>query len=568
MAKHKSSKKSRTKTKVTDKAQTSSITFRRTGNFWIDNGIVGLYYTLQKLDSETERERLKLKSFRTEFSEDGTHFTVSTKNQNDLVYLINAARDSAVEKFVTESTKNKRNIVFAERTRKYSNPLKKNFFPAYKDFYAGKVPTGTKAIELNSKNVKRGTQAVLTKKDIEKLEQFKEKHAELKTEKNVWLNDSPKYDVGNPFEISFLERGKKFCAFSNENWRTTEAVKGYNFPFVAGSGGINFFSQFTGSFEISSLYAFASIFSPLNVFYSLSLKSEQSCYFIPYDENIGQLSVWLNSLQTIRILGDNKSCNFRKPMIKTKDKEFGMPTTYLNESLIIFLYSMFLYAYKEMKRDYRKEVLTKNVVSMVSDGNIFREVRIFSKIEPLFELFEAIGKYEKEEKGWNNGFVGMFNSFSDPQNRDIPWKERLAKAIMDFTSVCGIVEEFLGDVAMRDERSHFFISHFVELYTKENQLMNPSTISLCKSLGNMIGRRCRETKDKGILYSLRNSKNRTDFLKVLSDAQFRLEIGYSEQFFVDLPDSPEWEEMKSLVTIFAMNSFLYNPQSKGEAKNG
>jgi len=115
MAQHKSSKKSRTKTKVTDKAQSNSVTFRRTGNFWIDNGIVGLYYTLQKLDSETERERLKLKSFRTEFSEDGTQFTVSTKNENDLVCLMNAARDSAVEKFVTESTKNKRNIVFNEK---------------------------------------------------------------------------------------------------------------------------------------------------------------------------------------------------------------------------------------------------------------------------------------------------------------------------------------------------------------------------------------------------------------------------------------------------------------------
>jgi len=53
----------------------------------------------------------------------------------------------------------------------------------------------------------------------------------------------------------------------------------------------------------------------------------------------------------------------------------------------------------------------------------------------------------------------------DPQNRDTPWKERLAKAIMDFTSVCGIVEEFLGDVAMRDERLTFLF-HILLNYTQ------------------------------------------------------------------------------------------------------
>lgn len=545
----------------------NTVTFKRTGNFWIDNGIIGLYSTLDKLNTESERERCSLQPFSYRFSEDGTEFLINAANEEELVRLMNAARECAVENFVTESTQNKRNIVFHEKTRTFSHPLKKDFLPAYKDFYAGKIPTGTKAAGTEETKTKRSTVAILTSDDLAKIEAIKEEFPELKAEKNIWVSEPPKYEVGSPFEVSFVERGKKICAFSNEYWKYTEDVKGYNFPFLTGSGGINFFSQFTGSFEISCLYAFASIFSPLNIFYSLW--SGNTCYFIPYDENLVRLRIWSSSLRPIHGLGENKSCNFKKPMITTKEgKEFGLPTTYLNESLLVFLYSMYHYAYREMKRDFRKEVITKNIVSMISDGNIFREVKIFSKLEPLFELFEAMFQYEhSDERNWTNAFVDMFNKFSDPQNRDTPWKERLSKAILNFTSVCGIIEEFLGDVAMRDERTNFFISHFVELYTKENQLMNPTTISLCKSLGNNIGRKCRETKDKGILYSLRNAKNRTNFLKVLSDAQFRLEIGYSEQFFVDLPDSPEWEEMKSLVTIFAMNSFLYNPLSKGETKN-
>jgi hypothetical protein len=36
-------------------------------------------------------------------------------------------------------------------------------------------------------------------------------------------------------------------------------------------------------------------------------------------------------------------------------------------------------------------------------------------------------------------------------------------------------------------------------------------------------------------------------------------VSFGEEFFKELPDNSHWEEYKSLVSIFAMNSFLFNP---------
>jgi hypothetical protein len=283
---------------------------------------------------------------------------------------------------------------------------------------------------------------------------------------------------------------------------------------------------------------------------------------------LDRLRIWLESLGSIRVLNEYKTSNFKRPMLTTKEgKPFGLPTTYLNESLLIFLYSIYTYAYADMQRDFRKEVLTKSIIAFVGDGNIFQQMHVFTKLQPLFEFLEKVRAHEME-KQWRNAFEGMFNAFSDPQNRDTPWKDWLAGHVLDFTGIARLVETFFGDVAMRDGRAHFFLAPFTELYIKETQSMNPNTVELCKKLGNTIGRRCHELQDKGILYSLRNARNRTEFLKVLSDAQFKLELGLPEQFFLDLPDSPEWEEMKSLVTIFGMNSFLYHGKDQGGKQNG
>ena len=60
-------------------------------------------------------------------------------------------------------------------------------------------------------------------------------------------------------------------------------------------------------------------------------------------------------------------------------------------------------------------------------------------------------------------------------------------------------------------------------------------VDICKTVGNRIGAYCREKDDKGILFSIRNAKSRTEFLNVLAETQFRTEVSYGETFFKELP---------------------------------
>lgn len=529
------------------------IPFQRTGNFWLDNGLIGMFHILRDLSGEVERERYGLSAFKYEFDDTGNAISVEAENDEILVKLMNVAREKAIGQLTT-STKNF-NIIYVEKNDEFKIANKNDWLPAYKSIYKGLIGKGKKA--------------ALDDELLQRLVVFKEAHPEVKNNKDVWLNAQPQYEVGKPFDLTIIEKGKNHCAFSNKNWKKIEDVKGYNFPFLtAKKGALNFFSHFEKLVKISSLYSFVSIFAPLNMFYSIRFDG-LLCYFIAYDIDLEELAIWLGSLRSIRNLNETKTSNFKRPMITRKEGEpFGLPTTYLNESLLIFLYSIYTYAYAEMQRDFSKEVATKSIISFVSDGNIFQQTQVFTKLEPLFEFLQKVRDFEMEKWGKAGAFEGMFNNFSDPQNRDTPWKDWLAKHILDFTGISRLVEEFLGDVAMRDGRAHFFLAFFTEIYTKEMQTMNANTVDLCKKLGNQIGRRCYELQDKGILYSLRNARNRTVFLKVLSDAQFKLEIGIPEQFFHDLPDTPEWEEMKSLVTIFGMNSFLYHGQKQGGQQNG
>jgi hypothetical protein len=97
--------------------------------------------------------------------------------------------------------------------------------------------------------------------------------------------------------------------------------------------------------------------------------------------------------------------------------------------------------------------------------------------------------------------------------------------------------------------------------------MKVEMVEICKKTGNSIGAYCREKDDKGILFSIRNAKSRTEFLNVLSETQFRTEVSYSEAFFKELPDNSSWEEYKALVSIFAMNSFLFKEKSQTTSNN-
>lgn len=143
---------------------------------------------------------------------------------------------------------------------------------------------------------------------------------------------------------------------------------------------------------------------------------------------------------------------------------------------------------------------------------------------------------------------------------DTTWRNRLCSDLLHFRCIAKTIEWYFGEVKLKEKEpsSIYNLDKIISIYNNKTQFnMKSEMVEICKSIGNRIGRYCRENDNKGILFSIRNAKNRAEFLNVLAESQFRTEVSYSEEFFKSLPDTPQWEEYKALVSIFAMNSYMY-----------
>ncbi len=249
-----------------------------------------------------------------------------------------------------------------------------------------------------------------------------------------------------------------------------------------------------------------------------------------------------------------------------------MGTVYESESFFNFLLSVYDQVKMKLKKDELNSLITKTVYALSNDGNIFNDVKIYTSISKLFKLFDAFNEYENNNYyEYFLNFIRYFSKKLDNGKYDTTWRNTLCREIIYFQSIHKTTERFMGEVKIRDENSGSipYLDKIIEIYNNQIQKnMNTKMVEMCKSIGNRIGAYCREKDDKGILYSIRNAKSRIEFLNVLAEIQFRTEIGYSEEFFKELPDNEEWEEYKALISIFAMNSFLYKPnQNNNQNQN-
>ncbi|MFN4145398.1 MAG: hypothetical protein ACK4GN_06210 [Runella sp.] len=319
---------------------------------------------------------------------------------------------------------------------------------------------------------------------------------------------------------------------------------------------MNFASNLTGKPQISAKYSFVALFSFLSLYYSL--KNDNKHYFVLYDSDLQNLSYFYTAIQTdVTQLKNSTYCNFKTEIVGTE---------YEAEGLMNFLISVYEQLKDELKYD---ALLTKSIFTFTNDGNIFRDVKEYTSLATLFRLFEAYREDGLLPHYFN--FIRYFYRQFKKNGRDeydTLFRDKLCRDILSFKSINKTIEAYLSEVKMKDEKGIPFLDKLILIYIQKTQNnMKAEMVEICKRVGNSIGRYCRESDDKGILFSIRNSRNRIDFLKVLSDSQFRTQLSYSEEFFKELPDSPQWEEYKSLVSIFAMNSFLYDPKSTPTNQN-
>ena len=535
----------------------NKIYFTKTGNFWIDNGIVGLYRIYK--DYLQENEPSLSKSFEIRLSAQGLEilYIGEAEEQNVLTFL-NIAKEEAVKTYIKETD----NVgwIFVDNTFRI---YQRNDFKMHlKPFFSGKTPATEGGLCTPGKLLKK-TDRHMTPEEFEIFQQFIIENAvpkegggkKVKIEDRGFLNNPPKHEVGNDYAPEFEKPGAKICSLSGQAFHKTDTITGMNYPFLTGkSGELNFASFLEGKPSISAKYAFAALFAFYNLNYQLS--GDMKNYFVLYDSNLKSLHKFINIIQAAPEQIKNADwCSF---------ETFVAGTRYEAESLFNFLVSVYKQLKDRLESDLHDEVFSKSVFTLSNDGNIFRQVLEYSSLDALFVLFDAFGS-SPEEKNYFEAFLNFVRHFSKKigDKWDTTWRNHLCGDLLQFRSIHKIVERYLGEVKLREESGGIaWLDKIIDIYNSKTQPnMKAEMVEACKSLGNRIGRYCREKEDKGILFSIRNAKNRSEFLSVLAETQFRTEVLYSEDFFKDLPDNSQWEEYKSLVSIFAMNSFLYRPEA-------
>ncbi len=530
----------------------TEITIEKVNNFWIDNGIVGLYKILRPIIPESSYIELMSDKLSIKLSDDNL----------SIVEIMNLAKTKAVSEYLKKTE----GAGWIYRNDSYEVYQKTDFKMHLKPFFTGKTPSteGTLLIPTAKDSELGGKGRRMTNEEYDNFVQFKEKNAELNINGKKcslkgkgFIGSAPKYEIGEEFVMDFFEKGSKLCLFSGKKYKKADVITGMNYPFLTGkSGELNFVSQLNAKPLISSLYSFIGLFAFYNLHYLL--QDDLKHYFILYDANLKELSNFCNTIEgSVEQITKPDYCNFKTEIIGT---------TYEMESFFNFLFSIYQQIKLKLNKDERIGILfSKSVYSMSNDSNIFRNVKEYTSISELFELFDDFENYKGENhlKDFAN-VIRYFSKRLDSGKYDTTWRNRLCDDILSFRSIHKTIEWFMGEVKLKEEKGGIaYLDKIIEIYNnKINKNMKVEMVDICKTVGNRIGAYCREKDDKGILFSIRNAKSRTEFINVLAETQFRTGVSYSDTFFKELPDNAQWEEYKALVSIFAMNSFLYKDKEQ------
>jgi len=533
-----------------------SCTITKTNNFWIDNGIVGLYKVLRTITEKSTFYKIQLSSDELSIN--------SLDDSSEIEELLNQAKGIVVEKYLKKTD----SVGWIYKNNQFEIYRKTDFKMHLKPFFVGKTPSIEGALLVpNAKDSDLGGKGrKMTEDEFEKFERFKSINSPyIVNEKKInltgkgFINNAPKYEIGNNFETDFIAEGPKRCSFSGKMFKKADFISGMNYPFLTGkSGELNFVSQVKDSSKpiISSLYSFVSLFSFYNLNYIL--QDDFKHYFILYDGNLKNLSSFYNTInRDIQQIIRSDFCSFETEIIGTV---FG------EECFFNFLFSIYQQIKSRLKNDERRGIMfSKIVYSLSNDGNIFRDVREYTSINELFSLFDCFENFNGNNyTSVFKNFIQFFSQRLDNGSYNTIWRNKLCEDILSFRSINKIIEWFMGDVKLKEENGGIAsLDKIIEIYNnKFIKGMKTEMVDICKSIGNRIGAYCREKDDKGILFSIRNAKNKTEFLNVLAETQFRTGVSYSDSFFKSLPDNAQWEEYKALVSIFAMNSFLFKEKSQ------
>jgi|GEM_PF-4697193 len=578
----------------TDEQTNLKLNLHSTGDFWIDNGIVSLWRELRKTENKNVIIEPK------EMKPDCTSISLS----GDL---------KDIEKMLYD-TKEELLRIGGDYVYETGNPgwyyddiKKEPVMYSKRDFYYYLKPFYDQLSSQPESDGKKSEISKLPKVEQDKIQDFLKTY-ELKgygNNKNCYYTAKLVPTIN--WEAKLLPGNKK-CSFSDDGFEAVCDVKGYYYPLLVKKSKMEtFYSAHKGGLKIGSPYALASIFTPKLSYYS-KLKEKEWVYLFPSSPTLGLIDEAHTIFAECRDIRNSKYSNFRptKPPLITH---------YPNETVLSFLLSVFYHTRDDLDelgrfpeevktgkklqdeesedeeedtessfeeepesvREARTSIITKEELIkkiketsgglslvMLCIGGATTEVIRYSLIADVFDLMYNISK----EGGKVVNFLSSFEreELGKKPQRSLP-REFISRRILNLEPITDIIEEFIFERAANKKARGPIPSckEVIKVYVKEVEKVDEKMLNECEQQGKIIGAKAFDEKSMGTLYDLRNAKTMDQFIKSLEHVPFDLGVQVREEL-LKLIEKENWERIKSLVVIYAMNTYL-SAQYKTKKEN-
>ncbi|AEH51230.1 hypothetical protein [Pseudothermotoga thermarum] len=206
-----------------------------------------------------------------------------------------------------------------------------------------------------------------------------------------------------------------------------------------------------------------------------------------------------------------------------------------------------------------------------------RHLSNITQLHALYKLYEGWIAALADSQNPKQALTQVFRQFtvSQKQREETIWREKIAWAILEFSDPLPYVEDYLFEGKLRSDNKTPLVwgtVNVIDYYCKEVLSMEEKLIKVLMGFGSNLGKQSAEKKDMSVLYALRNAKNVEEYLKVLNDAQFRFEMMVPREI-VELQEESKifntpWVRVKTLLSIYAMNSYLRTLKGGNEGQGG
>lgn len=504
------------------------IRFELTGDFWIDNGIVSLFGSLNALKQDGELQDIEINQ---------DIFSISGERKDLEGALENVVEDTTIS--YKRKTGNY-GIYYNKEEDKLKAYEKETWKPYVTSIYSG----------MRSSPSGGGWQ----------------KHKVDDRLWNVFLKEHPGWKGGKPEEVYLspsalslktkidIRKGRTACSFCGEKYKTTDVAMNLYPLLVDRQRMATFYGSWKTPLRICSKCLVASRMAPNNCLYR-ALDRENILAFYIHAYSLSNLDRAI-ALANQFVPTDERMArftNYRTDM----GKEVKWRPRYLNENLLTFLFTIFLREMGGADKSVLADMKWIGFHVNISGGMVtYHGALEFDRTFELYNHFNSMMAMGIDLPAIVANF--WYLKEGEKPERATVYREMLAERILKFEDISPVIEMFMYE----SDRTIYRVIAMVKYYATEVLKMNEEDVDKSLKIGVVIGSKAYEMEEAGkggserILFEIRNARKQVDLYNALNRSQFDLNVRLDEDIIKRIELNPkEWEKYKLFISIAAKNAY-------------